>query len=67
MVLRGLVKVNTTFTSAELGLRVYINNSGNFSTTPSTTSGDWVRIMGYVKDTTGVILLDISNDFYQLP
>ncbi len=30
MILRGLVKVNTTFTSGELGLRVYINSSGNF-------------------------------------
>jgi len=67
MVLRGLVKVNTTFTAGELGLRVYIDNSGNWTTTPSTTSGDWVRIMGYVKDTSGIILLDISNDFYQLP
>ena len=67
MVFKGLATCNQTFDSAVLGLPLYLNSSGSLTTTPSTTSGEWVRIIGYVKGTSGLIYIDVSNDYYQVP
>lgn len=68
MVFKGLARCNQTFSAGDNGLRLYLNSSGNLTTTPSTTANEWVRIIGYVKDgVNGLIYIDVSNDFYQNP
>jgi len=68
MVFKGLARCNQTFSGSANGLRLYLNSSGNLTVTPSTTANEWVRIIGYVKDgASGLIYIDVSNDFYQNP
>ena len=68
MIFKGMVRATVTGTSL-IGTPVYLNDSGDLSFTPSTTSGAWVRIMGYLKDIIpySYVYLDVSNDFYQNP
>lgn len=67
MVYKGLVQSKETFTSGELGLPLYLDASGNLTTTKPTAQFAVVQIMGYAKGTGGLIYLDVSNDFYQIP
>jgi CRP-like cAMP-binding protein len=67
MVFKGLVQSNQLFTAGEIGLPVYLSISGTLSSLKPTSSGEWVRLIGYIKSTDGLILLDVSNDFYQVP
>lgn len=68
MIFKGMVRATVTGTGL-IGTPVYLNDSGDLSFTPSTTSGAWVRIMGYLKDIIpySYVYLDVSNDFYQNP
>ena len=68
MIFKGMVTANFVG-SGGIGNPLYLNDSGNLSLTPSTTSGAWVRIMGYLKSASspGYVYLDVSNDFYQNP
>ena len=66
MVFKGYVETNQTFSSGDITKIVYLTNSGTLSVNKPTTSGDWVRVMGYIKSTSAVYL-DVSNDFYQVP
>jgi len=67
MVFKGLVQSNQLFTAGEIGLPVYLSISGTLSSLKPTSSGEWVRLIGYIKSTDGLVLLDVSNDFYQVP
>jgi hypothetical protein len=68
MIFKGMVKSSWTGSGIN-GKPLYLNDSGDLSFNPSTTSGAWVRIMGYAKSITaqGYVYLDVSNDFYQNP
>jgi hypothetical protein len=68
MIFKGMVSANYTGTG-QVGEPLYLNDSGVLSLNPSTTSGAWVRIMGYLKSTSSPaqVYLDVSNDFYQNP
>ena len=67
MVFKGLVQSNQLFTAGQLGQPVYLSPSGTLSTLKPSSTGEWVRLIGYVKELDGLILLDVSNDFYQVP
>ena len=67
MVFKGLVQSNQLFTVGQLGQPVYLSPSGTLSTLKPSSTGEWVRLIGYVKELDGLILLDVSNDFYQVP
>jgi len=68
MIFKGMVKANFVG-SGGVGGRLYLSDSGDLTLNPSTTSGAWVRIMGYLKTVSspGYVYLDVSNDFYQNP
>lgn len=67
MVYKGLVQSKETFTSGEMGLPLYLDANGELTTTKPTAQFAIVQIMGYAKGTGGLIYLDVSNDFYQIP
>ena len=67
MVYKGLCQSKETFTSGELGDPLYLDANGNLTTTIPTAQFAIVQVMGYAKGTGGLIYLDVSNDFYQIP
>ena len=67
MVYKGIVQSKETFTAGEMGAPLYLDASGNLTTTIPTAQFAIVQIMGYAKGTGGLIYLDVSNDYYQIP
>lgn len=70
MLVNGVVKVadNTGFSSANEGDVLYVSTTaGHVTTTAPTATGDIVRVVGYVLDSTnGIIYFDPSKDWIEL-
>ena len=65
LLVRGVVRVSTTLTSASIGDKVYLNTTaGTVTTTAPTGSGNVVRIVGYVlKPSANMIYFNPSSDW----
>ena len=65
MCIRGMVTMATDVGS--VGDVIYLDRNGNFTNTPSTSSGDTNRIMGYcLDDSDGQIFFNPSQDWVTL-
>lgn len=65
LLVRGVVRVSTTLTSASIGDKVYLNTTdGTVTTTAPTGSGNVVRIVGHVlKPSANMIYFNPSSDW----
>jgi len=68
MLIEGVIKVGTNLSSSNVGDKVYLLNAGGaLTTTLPTTSGLFVRIVGYVvTPSTSVIYFNPSPDYIEL-
>ena len=68
MLIEGVIKVGTNLSSSNVGDKVYLLNAdGALTTTLPTTSGLFVRIVGYVvTPSTSVIYFNPSPDYIEL-
>ena len=68
MLIEGLVKLGTNLSGTTIGDKVYLlNANGAVTTTLPTTSGLYVRIVGYVVDATNsIIYFNPSPDYIEL-
>jgi len=68
MLIEGLVKVGTNLSGGTVGDKVYLlNTNGALTTTLPTTSGLYVRIVGYLVDATNsIIYFNPSPDYIEL-
>jgi len=68
MLIEGVIKVGTNLSSSNVGDKIYLlNANGALTTTLPTTSGLYVRIIGYVvTPSTSVIYFNPSPDYIEL-
>ena len=68
MLIEGNIKVGTNLSGGTIGDKVYLlNANGALTTTLPTTSGLYVRIVGYLVDNTNsIIYFDPSPDYIEL-
>ena len=68
MLTEGVIKVGSNLSSSNVGDKVYLlNTNGALTTTLPTTSGLYVRIVGYLVDATNsIIYFNPSPDYIEL-
>jgi len=65
MCIRGMVTMDVD--AGSVGDKAYLRLNGDFSNTATTSTGEFVRLMGYVMDdTNGQIFFNPSNDWVEI-
>ena len=67
MLIKGDYTLASTLTGWDEGVAVYASTTaGEFTTTPPSGTGDFVRVLGNCTATTNEIIFDPSRDFVEL-
>ena len=67
ILIKGDITLSSTLTGWDEGVAVYASTTaGEFTTTPPSGTGDFVRVLGNCTATTNEIIFDPSRDFVEL-
>ena len=64
MCIRGFI--TTASTTTNVGAVIYLRINGDLDEAVTTSSGEYVRVMGYVLDTSGQVWFDPSKDWTEI-